>query len=321
MKRRQKFFGVVLALGLVCFLATAVAAQNFPTKAITMVTGTGSGGGVDRMTRAVQRFLPEVIGQTVLVENRGGAAGSIGMRYVLDQPDGYFIYAYHQPGITEIIKRNPKKFKLDDLAYININWIDFTILIAQKKLGWKSLGDFIEAAKKEPGKYSFAAPSAGSAGTVIAKMLFDELGLNIKIVPYDSGGTARAAFQGGHTHLTSGGAAGMLVVGDMAQPLGVFWKDKIKAWPDTPTINSQLEKYGKKIPNVGSYRLFAIPREVRDKHPERWNTLVSAFKKLVTEHKGFIEFCQKQEIDTDWYGPEESWELVKEVHDIFIKVD
>ena len=201
------------------------AADSYPDKEIRIITGTGAGGGVDRMARSVQRYLPDTIGASVLVENRKGAGGKIALNYVRKQPaDGYHIFAYHQPGVTNIIKKNPGLLKLDDLDYININWTDPTILVARKDLEWNSLDDLIQAAKKDPGKYSFAAPSANSAGTVMAKMLFEKLGLNIKIVPYDGGGSARASFRGGHTNITGGGAAGMLVVEDIAAPIGVFWK-------------------------------------------------------------------------------------------------
>jgi putative tricarboxylic transport membrane protein len=321
MKQCQKMIGVVLSLCMVFAWAAVAAAADFPEKEIRIITGTGAGGGVDRMTRAVQRYLPDVIGQSVLVENRKGAGGKIGLKYVLGQPrDGYTIYAYHQPGVTNIIKMNPGMLKIDDLAYINITWIDPTLIVAQKSLGWKSMDDFINAAKKDPGKYSFAAPSSSSAGTVMAKLLFDKLGLKIKIVPYGSGGSARAAFQGGHADMTGGGAAGMLVVENMATPLALFWKNKIPTWPNCETLNSQLASHGVKIPNAGSYRLFAVPREVKDKYPEHWNKLVSSFKKLITENKEFKAYCDKQEIGTEWLGPEESLNLVKEVDEVFSKV-
>ncbi len=192
--------------------------------------------------------------------------------------------------------------------------------MARKDLGWNSLDDLIAAAKKEPGKYSFAAPSANSAGTVMAKMLFEKLGLDIKIVPYDGGGSARASFRGGHTNITGGGAAGMLVVEDIAAPIGVFWKKSITTWPKAKTINEQLAQHNLKLPLAGSFRLFAVPKAFREKYPDRFDKLVGAFKKLVTEHKEFQAFCDKGDIGRDWLGPEESFELVKEVHDTFIDI-
>ncbi len=321
---KRKNWRIIFAAVITLTLAGSglvLAADPYPSSEIRLVTGTGAGGGVDRMARSVQRFLPDVLGVSVLVENRKGAGGKIALNYVRKQPpEGYYIFAYHQPGVTNIIKKNPGLLKLEDLAYININWTDPTILVARKDLGWNSLEDFIQAAKKEPGKYSFAAPSPNSAGTVMAKMLFQRLGLDVKVVPYDGGGTARASFRGGHTNLTSGGAAGMLVVEDVATPLGVFWKKAIKSWPTAKTINDQLAGRNLKLPLAGSFRLFAVPKEFKDKHPENFNKLVAAFKKLVTEHKEFQAFCDKGDIGRDWLGPEESLQVVKDVHDTFFNL-
>jgi hypothetical protein len=81
-----------------------------------------------------------------------------------------------------------------------------------------------------------------------------------------------------------------------------------------------LAAHNIKLPLAGSFRLFAVPREFKDKYPERWNKLVAGFKKLVTEHEEFQAFCDKGDIGHDWLGPEESFEMVKEVHETFINV-
>ncbi|MBW2148705.1 MAG: tripartite tricarboxylate transporter substrate binding protein [Deltaproteobacteria bacterium] len=297
------------------------AADKYPVQEIRIITGTGPGGGVDRMSRSVQRFLPDVLGVSVLVENRKGAGGKIAARYVMQQPaDGYTIFAYHQPGITNMIKKNPGLLALNDFAYININWIDPTLIAANKNTGWKSLEDMIQAAKKNPGKYSFAAPGAASAGTVIPKLLFEKLGLDIRIAPYGGGGSARAAVMGHHADMTAGGATGMLAIEEVAVPLAVFSKKLVPSWPDARPVNEFLAKYNLKMPDAGSFRLFAVRKEGKEKYPERWKILVEAFKKLITEHKGFQEFCDKGKIGRDWYGPEKSLALVKKVDEAFAKI-
>ncbi len=315
---------VLLGLPVIFLLITSGmlwAAEDYPVKEIRIITGSGPGGGVDRMSRSVQRFLPDVLNVSVLVENRQGAGGKIAARYVMKQPaDGYTIFAYHQPGITNMIKKNPGLLILDDFVYININWIDPTLIAAHKATGWKNLEDMIQAAKKNPGKYSFSAPGAASAGTIMPKLLFEKLGLNIRIAPYGGGGTARAALLGHHSDMTAGGAAGMLAVEEVGVPLAVFSKKPISSWPDARPINEFLAKYNVKMPDAGSFRLFAVRKEFKEKHPEQWKILVEGFKKLVTEHKGFQEFCDKGKIGREWYGPEESLALVKEVDEVFAKI-
>jgi len=284
------------------FLAgnTFCAADTYPNKEVRIIITSGAGGGVDRTARSVQRFLPDVIGYPVLAENRTGAGGKIGYNYYKKLPaDGYSIYCFTQPSVTSMIKKTPGLMELDDLAYININWSDPTILVARKDLGWKSIDDLVEAARKNPGKHSFAAASPSSGGTVMAKLLFEKLNLDVKIVPYDGGGSARASVLGGHTDMTGAGADGALVLQDDVFPIGVFWKKRIDSWPNALLVNDQLKKYNLKLPMSGSFRFFAMHKEFREKYPERWNILIGAFKKLITEHKGYQEFCDKGKISRD----------------------
>ncbi|MBW1695449.1 MAG: tripartite tricarboxylate transporter substrate binding protein [Deltaproteobacteria bacterium] len=318
----RTFITSFLVLFLFCFINGAQeVSAGYPEKEIRIITSTGPGGGVDRMARSVQRFLPDILGVSVLVENRKGAGGKIGFKYVMKQPpDGYTIWAYHQPGFTNMIKKNPGLANLDDLAFININWIDPTLLAAHKDMGWKSLDDFIKDAKKNPGKYSFAAPGASSAGAIMPQMLFNKLGLDIRIVAYGGGGSARASLMGHHTDMTAGGAAGMLAVEKVAVPLGVFSDKRIASWPDAVPINESLAKYNIRMPNAGSYRFFAVHRKFKETYPDRWKILVDGFKKLILEHKGFQEFCDKGAIGRDWFGPEKTLEIVKEVDEAFLKI-
>jgi len=319
MRNRCVFFSVLFFL----FVSSnaLLAADTYPDHEIRIIVGSGVGGSIDRMSRSVQRFLPDILKVPVLVENRKGASGKIALRSFLKQaPDGYTIFVQLLPEITFLIKRDPQFFKMDQIAIINFNWIDPTILVAHKDLGWKSLDDMIHAAKKNPGKYSFSSPGAVPPGTVMPKLLFEKLGLDIRVAPYENSGAARASIRGRHTDMTGGGARGMLLLEDVAVPLGVFWDEPIKSWPTARPVNEILAKYNIKIPNGASYRFFAVHKEFQEKYPERWKILVGAFQKLVTKHKGFQEFCDKSNIGRRWLGPEKSQTIAKEAHELFYQV-
>lgn len=322
MMREDRWIFAALVIVLFSIISpTLWAAETYPAKELRIIAALSPGGGVDRMARAVQRFLPDVLKVSVLVENRPGAGGKVGIReFLREPPDGHTILAFHQPGITEILTKDPEVGKLEDFAFININWTDPTILVCHKDIGWKTLEDMIQAAKKEPGKYRFSIPGAASAGALMPKMLFDKLGLQIRIAPYGGGGEARAALMGKHVDMTAGGAEGMLAIEKVAQGLGVFWEKPISSWPDARPVNEYLAKYKVNMPNAASLRLFAVRKEFKEKYPERWNTLVGAFQKLLTEHKGFQEMCDKGFIGRDWIGPEKSWALVKEADEVFSKI-
>ena len=184
-----------------------VQAAEFPTKAVRIIVNYGAGGGVDRTARSVQKFLPTALGQSVVVENHKGAGGKIGLKKFMAAPrDGYTILTAFAPATTVVKFKDPKIFKNSDLAIINVQWSDPVMLVARKDTGWKTLDDMVKAAKANPGKLAFASSGKGSAGPIMANILFKKLGLKIKIIPYKGGGKTRAAFKGGHVQMTAGGA-------------------------------------------------------------------------------------------------------------------
>ena len=154
---------VVLLLAAVSLLFSTtglgLAADTYPSKEIRIIVASGLGGSVDRMARSVQRFLPDVLGVSVLVENKKGAGGKIAMREFLKQPaDGHTLFVNLQPAVTILHTLEPDLFDMDDISYINVNWVDPTLIMAHKDTGWKSIGDMIEAAKRNPVNTAFLFP-------------------------------------------------------------------------------------------------------------------------------------------------------------------
>lgn len=317
-KRMSLFVLLTAALFFTVSAGSVLAADPYPSKAIRIIVASGVGGSIDRMSRSVQRFLPKILGVPVLVDNYKGAGGKIGLRYFLQQPaDGYTLFVFLQPALTILKKRSPNLFEMKDLSYININWVDPDLIVANKDLGWKSLDDMIQAAKKNPGKYSFSLPSLFATGSIMGQLLFKRLGLNVKIAPYDSGGSARTAVRAHQVDMTAGGAEGMLTIEDVCTPLGVFWDKPVASWPNVPLINNELKKYNVSMPNGASIRFFATRTEFKKKYPHRWKILVDAFYKLVNEDKGFKAFCDKSQIGREWYGPKKATKLIMESDKVF----
>lgn len=296
-------------------------AADFPEHELRLIVPTGTGGSIDRMARSVQRFLPDILGVQVLVENRKGAGGTIAIKHFLKQPaDGHTILVTLQPAMTIIKRKAPELVNFDDMSVININWIDPAMIVVSKNPGWNSLDDMVEAIRKEPGKYSYAIPGRYSAANFAGQILLAKLGLNVRQVPYSGGGDSRIALRGGHVDITVGGAVGNKTIEDVAVPLGVFWQNPVNEWPDVRPINEDLKKYSVTLPEIGSIRYFALHSKVKEKFPERYQKLINAFQKLVTEHEGFKKFCDETKIGREWYGPEKSHELIMNSHEIFSEI-
>jgi tripartite-type tricarboxylate transporter receptor subunit TctC len=310
----------VLAMGVMLTLPWASNAMAaFPEKEVTILVNYGAGGSVDRVARSVQAYLPAALGQGVVVQNIGGANGKIGMKKFMEMPaDGYTVLAAFAPATTLLKFQDPKLFDMKDLAIINVQWVDPGILLANKSTGWKNLSDLVTAAKAAPGKVTLAESGAGSVGTILAKDLFKQLDIDVKMVPYRGGGEARKAFLGGETQLTAAGAEGAEGIEDSAVALGMFWPEKISAWPDAKPMNAQLGRTD--LPEGGAYRFFAVKTEFKQKYPERFARLVKAFEQVVTKTPEFKAMADKSGVGTDWTGPEKGQALIEKVDASFTKM-
>ncbi|OEU49045.1 MAG: hypothetical protein BA866_11045 [Desulfobulbaceae bacterium S5133MH15] len=315
--------GIVFSLStifLTCFLSNQAIAE-YPEKEVKIIVNYGVGGGVDRTARSIQRFLPDDLGATVLVENHKGAGGKIGYKqYLKQKKDMYNILCAFIPALTNVGVKNPGLVDLNDLAFINVQWSDPALLVAHKDAPFNTLKEMIEEVRKNPGKYSFSIGGQGAVGYLLSNMMFKELGLKINMVPYASGGKSRAAIQGGHVQLTAAGAGTMLSIKDEIKPLALFWDKPNQEWPGAILANSVLKEYNVTIPDGAAYRFFAVSAEAKEKYPEDFKKLVAAFKKTTTENKGFSEFTDKTKVSRDWYGPEKSTEILIQAHQRFNKM-
>lgn len=300
-----------------CLVAPLKAQEAFPEREVRILVNYGAGGSIDRMARIMQRFLPDALGQSVIVENVAGADGKMGLEKFLEgEADCYTVLAAFAPATTVIKHDNPDLFSMDDLAIINTQWIDPAILLARKDTGWENLNDMIEAVRAEPGKYTLGSSGRGSVGPVLAEQLFTALDLDVKTVPYRGGGAARKAFSGGETHMTAAGAEGALAMRDEAVPLAVFWDGEVAGWPDAPSANEQLKDQGITVPTGGAYRFFAVESACEEQHPERFAKLVDAFEQ-VTQSEQFKAAAAEAGVGADWLGPQESQAQVEEADQAF----
>jgi len=320
MKFKKRIVLSMSFMFLACFLVSPAIA-DYPEKEVRIIVNYGIGGGVDRTARSIQRFLPDDLGVSVLVENHKGAGGKIGFKHYLKQKkDMYNLLVAFIPALTNVGVRNPGLVNLNDLAFINVQWSDPALLVAHKDAPFNTLKEMIEEVKKNPGKYSFSIGGKGAVGYLLTNMMFKKLGLKVNMVPYASGGKSRAAIQGGHVHLTAAGAGTMLSIKEKVKPLALFWDKPVQEWPEAILANSVLKQYNVNIPNGAAYRFFAVSAEAKKKYPVDFKKLVAAFKKTTTENKDFIEFCDKTKVGRDWNGPEKSTKILTQAHQRFDKM-
>jgi tripartite-type tricarboxylate transporter receptor subunit TctC len=177
----KQLFGFFLAL-----FASATLAQTYPAKPVRLVVAFTPGSSTDIIGRAVAAKLQEMWGQPVVVENRAGAGGTVGSEFVLrSDPDGYTLLANSSAHAA-----NPgmyKELRYDTMRdFVNLALLGGgpNVLMVGPETGWKTLKDFVDAAKKTPGKLNFSSAGMGSGTHFNLEKLKLAAGIDVQHVPY-----------------------------------------------------------------------------------------------------------------------------------------
>ena len=181
MKNALKFLALALAA-----LALPAQAQSYPTKPVRLIISFTPGSSTDIIGRAVAAKLQEIWGQPVVAENRPGAGGTVGSEFVArSDPDGYTLLANSSAHVS-----NPgiyKDMRYDTLRdFVNLALLGGgpNVLMVSPQSGWKTLKDFIDAAKQNPGKLNFASAGVGSGTHFNLEKLKIATGIDVVHVPY-----------------------------------------------------------------------------------------------------------------------------------------
>ena len=224
--------------------ASALAfAQDYPTKPVQMVAPFPPGGVADIVGRPLAAAMEKSLKQPVLVVNRPGAGGAVGMASVAKAPaDGYTILIALSSisifPVSDRINGKTPAYELKDLEPIALVTADPTVLVVSADSPWKTLKDFVETAKAHPGKVNYS--SSGVYGTLhVAMEIFaNAAGIQMFHVPYQGGGPALTALLGGQVHaLASGpGPAAAQIRGGKVRALAAWSTERLKLLPDIPTF-------------------------------------------------------------------------------------
>jgi tripartite-type tricarboxylate transporter receptor subunit TctC len=237
MKRASLAFvaGVAVACGAL--------AQEYPARPIRFIVTYPPGGTVDITARIVQPKLSEALGQTVVIENRGGAGGAVGTEAAAKSaPDGYtFLYTLSSHTI------NPFFYKLNydverDFAPVSLVVSAPQLIAANPNAPAKTLRELVATAKERPGFYTYASPGSGTPGHIAGELLKLRTGINIVHVPYKGGGPAVADVLAGqvpYLFLTASAAFSQVRSGRL-RALAVTTKKRTASAPDIPSVAEEL---------------------------------------------------------------------------------
>jgi len=231
----------VLVFGML--LAASALAENWPAKPVRFIVPYPPGGGTDVMARILQNPLSEAIGQTIVIENRGGAGGAVGTEVVArSEPDGYtFLFTLSSHTI------NPLIYKLNfdvarDFAGVSLIVSVPQLIAAYPGAPIHSMQDVVALARAEPGRLNFASVGNGTPSHIAGELLKLTTHIDIVHVPYKGGGPAVAGALAGQVPLlivTMPAAMGQVRAGRL-RPLAVTTAKRNPGAPDIPTVAEAL---------------------------------------------------------------------------------
>ncbi len=192
-----------LASSLFTAIASSAHAQNFPGALIRIVVPAAPGGGTDILARAMSQQLQTLWGQTVIIENRAGAAGLIGTRAVITAPgDGHTLLMGATSAIMALALNTPSPFEISrDLASVSLVSAPPYILVAHPSVPAKNAAELIAYAKDNPGKLNYGSSGTGAASHLSGALFAQMAGIDMLHVPYRGMGPAVPDLLGGRVQM------------------------------------------------------------------------------------------------------------------------
>src|SRR5882672_9786511 len=233
----RSWAGAALALLLA---ALPAAAQDYPTRPVTLIVPFPAGGGVDAVARIVAQKLSAALGQQVIIDNRGGAGGVIGTRAAAKTaPDGYTLVMAHT-GTTSInptLYANPGYDPRREFTPIGLISSAPIVIMAHPSFPAKTIAELVALAKREPGKLNIGTPPMGTGGYLAAELFKALTGVDVTIVLYKGTAPLTNDLVGGHVPVgfnVMAPAMGNLQAGNL-RAMAVLGPTRSSLLPDIPT--------------------------------------------------------------------------------------
>jgi tripartite-type tricarboxylate transporter receptor subunit TctC len=260
------------ALAVIALVATTapVAAQDYPSRPITLIVPYSAGGGNDLMARTAAEKMSKALGQQIVIENRGGAGGSIATRQVAKaEPDGYTLglggtgTLAIDPTLYPNVGYDPRK----DFSAVGLIATSGLVICVHPSLPARSIPELIALAKQEPGKLNYASAGTGSGIHLGTEYFASLAGIKLTHIPYKGSSPALTDLVGGHVaiYFSSLPPAVALVKEGKVRALAVTGARRSPILPDVPTVAEAALPGFEAVLHYGIVAPAGTPRPVIDK--------------------------------------------------------
>ena len=238
--RRTLLASVAAAAALTTLAPAALADASYPNRPIKLIVPFGAGGSTDMVARLLADKMGPILGQAVVIENKGGAGGSIGASEIAKSaPDGYTIgmatVSTHGAN-PAIMAKLPYDAKKDFAPITNVMSVP-SVFVVHPSVPAKTMKEFIALAKANPGKYTFASPGTGSLGHANIENFMNLAGIELLHIPYKGAGQALNDALGGQVNAMTDNLPSSLsnIQAGKLRPLAVLAFKRADVLPDVPT--------------------------------------------------------------------------------------
>jgi tripartite-type tricarboxylate transporter receptor subunit TctC len=306
MKRRVLFCGV-LALAAIAASGPA-SAQAWPNKPVRVIVNYAPGGSTDNATRPFMEKLSTALGQQFVIENKSGAAGAIGVEAgTKSAPDGYTFFA--TPVATITILPNARKTPYDpfkDMVPVAL-YADSTLVFAvHPSIPANSVKEFVEYARKNPGKISFGSSGLGTLTQMVGETLNKVAGIDMLHVPYRGGAESMTDFLAGNVQAFSEGNVLPHVKAGKAKLLAVVDSERHPDFPDVPMMKEVYPEYD----IINWFGMFA-PAGTPDAIVAKMNEEINKVAKMPAIKEQLVKLALKPRVST----PKELGDVLKKDYD------
>jgi len=240
--RRLSLIGTLLAIA----LAGGAHAGDWPTRPISLVVAFPPGGFADITARPLAQPLGRLLGQAVVVENRGGAGGAVGNALVARaRPDGYtLLMALSSIAVipeAERLAGRPVPYEMAQFAPIALIAAEPNVILVRPEAPWRDIGALIADAKARPGRISFSSSGVNGVIHLAVEVMAHAAGVRFLHIPYQGGGPSMNALLAGEVDFTSQSpsVARPHVLAGKARALVTTGSERAASFPDVPTLKEQ----------------------------------------------------------------------------------
>jgi tripartite-type tricarboxylate transporter receptor subunit TctC len=308
-----KAIGVILSLVLILGVVAPGLTAEFPTKEVQIIIPYAPGGATDLVFRALAATTSKYLGKAAVVINKAGGGGAVGFTEAAQsRPDGYTLVTAITP-LTILPHQVKTAFTYKDFEPI-INVVeDPAMFQVQAASPWKTLQEFLDYAKKNPGMITVGNSGAGGGVHLIALAFEKAAGVKFNHIPFAGGGPSVTALLGGHINAVSVSPPEGIahVKAGKLRIIALFSAKRMEAFPNVPTVREQGVQFV-----MGQWRGLAAPKGTP---ADVIKKLHDAFKQGM-EDPTFVKNAADMTVQLTYWGPDEFGKVMAQDHERYAKL-